>query len=78
MAATAKPMSWMDHTSTKDVVCPYCGDTMEDDGEWHEMKVWVCDECGNRFRIDADYTVTFTTRRIADPFPAEQPREGGE
>lgn len=59
-------MNWTEHTATKDIVCPYCGDRFEDDGEFHGVKKWACDVCGKKFEISADYTVTFTTRQRPD------------
>lgn len=71
-------MKYIDHHATDDVVCPRCGHTMEDDGDWHDVPRWTCEECGGMFRINIDYTYTFTTEPIAErALHGEQPREGG-
>ena len=55
----------IDHEFQDNVVCPYCGHKhdptdfcRELDYEYHD-----CDGCKKRFRVDADYTTTYTTTK---------------
>jgi transposase-like protein len=41
-------------------VCPHCGHAYTDTTELYESEDYVCDECGQEFHVEVDYTLTYT------------------
>jgi DNA-directed RNA polymerase subunit RPC12/RpoP len=69
-------LEWDKHTSTDDVVCPYCGETHGDSWEWAQDSddAMKCDHCGKTFSYYRNIEVTYTSSRI-DPTPTGGPRD---
>lgn len=55
----------IDHEYTDDIVCPWCGHTWQDSGEWSwDYKDTVsddCGECGKPFEARREFAVYYTT-----------------
>lgn len=48
---------------TDDIVCPYCGEH-HDSTEVRESCKFDCDECNRVFRVEVDYSVSYSTSKI--------------
>jgi len=54
-------------TRDDSIMCPYCGDVISDDlYDYHEDRVYECEECGKTSDLSVDYTVHFTTVKQDD------------
>lgn len=58
------PLEEIDHESTDNLVCPYCGHEEEDDGEMNERGQTECSKCEKNFAYDVDYSKLFTSRKV--------------
>ena len=55
-----------DHTSTDEVVCPYCGYIHMDSFDFPDsFEDYACDNCGEKFDMQREYTVEYTTYKTA-------------
>lgn len=50
----------LDTVQTDAVVCPFCGEVLCDCWEYEGEELVVCD-CGKTFRLEVDYSVTYST-----------------
>lgn len=57
-----KEPEWLDHEFTDNVICPYCSYDMGND-DMGDKGDLTCDECGEEFHYEADYTVTYSTSK---------------
>lgn len=53
-----------DTTSDKYIICPYCGNSFEADEPFEDGESYECDECGEEFVVDAEWSVTYSTRKV--------------
>ncbi len=61
-------MPEIDHSYTREVVCPYCGYEFSDSWEFDSRNncgVEDCGECGKEFSWVRDVEVTYTTEKSA-------------
>lgn len=54
----------IDHHYTDELVCPYCGEKHEDDGEMNEPGEHQCQRCDKHFKYDVDYSKSFTSKQV--------------
>lgn len=67
-----KEIDEWDHWHTDDIICPHCGanyrgaDFLADCGEEDrdQEDEWECDTCGEKFMMQMETTVTFTTWKM--------------
>lgn len=51
-----------DHTITKSIICPYCGDEIEDSWEYEDDEGDIqCEYCGKNFHYERHTTIKYTT-----------------
>jgi len=57
----------IDHKSTDEIVCPYCGIKFSDSWEYHDSdgEVISCQVCDKQFNLTIDHSVDYTTSKIA-------------
>jgi hypothetical protein len=55
----------IDHTNTKEIVCPYCGQEVSDSWEYPEYGEHECD-CGQTFNYSRRVSVTYFSEKIND------------
>lgn len=51
--------------SDEDLICPWCGWAIgHDDSDTPQSGRWeeTCEKCNNKFKVEAEYSVTFHTR----------------
>jgi transcription elongation factor Elf1 len=65
---THKEPEWHEHEGTDGVVCPHCGYDNGNDDMGNEGTLW-CAECGVEFTYEAEYSVTYSTRKVEAPRP---------
>ena len=59
----------LDHSSTQEIVCPYCGYVFSD--SWEELEyansgILECPDCGKHFNCEKYVDVTYTTSRMKE------------
>ena len=47
------------------IICPYCGNHYSEDDE-HESQDVECEECDEKFRLEVEYSVSYSTSKIED------------
>jgi transcription elongation factor Elf1 len=52
-------------TYEKYIICPYCGCRNDEDDE-HESREIECDECGERFKMEIEYDISYSTYKLED------------
>lgn len=60
----------LDTTNTGEIVCPHCGAEYSDSIEFttHQTSGEErCDGCDQPFLWDADFSVTYSTRKLPEP-----------
>jgi DNA-directed RNA polymerase subunit RPC12/RpoP len=61
-------IEWENEDTNNNIVCPACGYEMDDYScyEYYEASVEEieCEECNEHFQVNANHSVTFTTKRI--------------
>jgi len=45
-------------------LCPYCGDEQFDSWEWQDSGESKCEECGEEFFFEKDFSVTYNTEKM--------------
>lgn len=48
------------------IICPYCGDMIEDDLYEYRQHKYRCDKCNKQYELEVEYKATFITRRIVE------------
>lgn len=48
------------------VICPWCDCQYPDPHDFPRSGDERCDRCGKKFRVDIEYTVTYTTSKIEE------------
>lgn len=56
-------MEEFETSCTDQIICPWCGNNFRDSWEMDDGE-WDCDECGKKFRVDHDVSITYSTSRI--------------
>lgn len=67
-------MSEINHHHTEEVVCPHCGHVESDSAEYSDSADTKCDECGKRFHIERDITVTYSTEKAEEKTEDKTPQ----
>ncbi len=62
-------MTDIDHEYTDDIICPYCGETIDStdyrcDGNMEGKE--ICESCGKEFEFEGDVEVTWITNKILE------------
>lgn len=58
-------MENIDHVLTREIVCPHCGEEIQDSDEFTANEGELeCDACGGKFYYGRDVEVTYTTHKI--------------
>ena len=60
-------MEEIDHSSTREIVCPHCSYEYEDSWEYngYDTTELKCPECDEQFHLEIDITVEYTTSKIS-------------
>ena len=53
----------IEHSSTNEVVCPWCGYEYRDSWELGDSGTEICPECWGEFRYNRTVTVDYSTKR---------------
>lgn len=54
----------IDHEATDEMICPYCGDSTEREGDPNDYSgEHECGECGKIFTCEVDISVSFSTSK---------------
>lgn len=68
-----------EHSHEDNIICPYCGD--EKTGYWDvdsDVKECECGECGRKFDIEVQHSVTYSTKRSLCEMPPDWNEEGDD
>lgn len=49
-----------------EVMCPYCGYQYQDGWEFPEHCINECENCNNKFEIEREIFITYTTSRLTN------------
>ena len=54
-------MKKFDTKCTDEITCPYCGYEMSDSWEFSNDTYYTCDECGKKYDIEVEHSVSYST-----------------
>lgn len=59
----------IDHESTRNIVCPYCGWVCEDSWEYNDASgdEIDCGRCEKKFELEVDFYTEYTTKKLDCP-----------
>lgn len=69
LAQSLKENEEVETDNEDEIVCPYCGNRMQDDDGYFAQQgdgEYECDECGKTFNFTANIEVTYSTSRKED------------
>ena len=68
----------INHTNTKNIVCPYCGEEIEDswelDGDSSDVD---CAECGKEFFYERNIDINYTSLKMEETWNFRRQKNAG-